>query len=181
MLLQKRIKAFDNLNRQLNFSDTEIQNIIKTAVLHNGWFTPQNVKNALQAIKDQYLNSEQINSFCEHYQLNKKQTAAKTIGLVTAGNIPLVGFQDLLYIILSGNKAQIKMSSKDEFLSKFIIKKLIEVEPEISNYISIQEQLKNFDAIIATGSNNTSRYFEYYFGKYPNIIRKNRNSIGQRN
>jgi len=83
----------------------------------------------------------------------------------------------LLYILLSGNKAQIKLSSKDDFLSRFIINQLHDIEPQWKNYIHIQDQLKNFDAIIATGSNNTARYFEYYFSKYPNIIRKNRNSV----
>jgi len=95
-----------------------------------------------------------------------------------AGNIPMVGFNDLLCVLISGNKFVGKLSSDDKFLLPFIAKILIAANSKFSDYIEFTEgQLKNIDAVIATGSNNSSRYFDYYFGKYPNIIRKNRNSI----
>ena len=94
-----------------------------------------------------------------------------------AGNIPLVGFHDLLTVFITGHKAIIKTSSKDKVLIRHIVDKLIEWETEISSFIRFEELLKGCEAYIATGSNNSSRYFEYYFGKYPHIIRKNKTSI----
>jgi len=178
-----RINSFEALGNGINFDPeqalegNEWEQIAQNAVLHNGWFTPENVREALLAIKTNYLNKKKLLAFSKAQKIPDENAAPKTIGLVMAGNIPLVGFQDLLYVLLTGNKAQLKLSSKDEFLSKFIISKLIEIEPKWKDCISIQERLSNFDAIIATGSNNTSRYFDYYFSKYPNIIRKNRNSV----
>ena len=95
-----------------------------------------------------------------------------------AGNIPLVGFHDFISVLISGNKVLGKLSSNDKILLPFLTQKLIEIEPEFKEYIQFSDKkLENFDAVIATGSNNTSLYFEHYFGKYPNIIRKNRNSV----
>jgi len=176
--LNNRINSFEALGNQIDVSKTAVQLVINNAVNYNGWFTAENVKSALEAIKQRYLNKEELLAFADAQQIPTQNNSPKTVGLVMAGNIPLVGFQDLLYVLLTGNKAQLKLSSKDEFLTKFIIKKLIDIEPQWQNYIAIEERLSNFDAIIATGSNNTSRYFDYYFKKYPNIIRKNRNSIG---
>lgn len=183
MQLINRINSFEALGNEISFlsntneGSSNWDNVPVNAALHNGWFTPGNVKQALLAIKEKYLNKEALNSFAAAQQIPTKNELPKIVGLVMAGNIPLVGFQDLLYVLLTGNKAQLKLSSKDEFLSKFIINKLIEIEPQWKSYISIEERLSNFDAIIATGSNNSSRYFDYYFSKYPNIIRKNRNSV----
>lgn len=124
-----------------------------------------------------------IQSFLRHNALshwtssyNLESSNPKTIALVMAGNIPLVGFHDFLCVLISGNRVQIKLSSKDTKLLKYLIKHLIWLEPEFEKYIAINEKLENFDAIIATGSDNSARYFESYFGKYPNIIRKNRTS-----
>src|SRR5690606_6612622 len=101
----------------------------------------------------------------------------KVIGLVLAGNIPMVGFHDILTVLASGNIALIKSSSQDNALIPYILKELKEIEPAFASQINFTERLKDFDAVIATGSNNTSRYFEYYFGAVPNLIRKNRNSV----
>jgi hypothetical protein len=106
-----------------------------------------------------------------------KPSKQKIIGLIMAGNIPLVGFHDLICVLLSGHKAAIKLSSQDLFLMQWIIRKLCEIEPAFIDQIDVCEQLKVMDAVIATGSNNTARYFDYYFGKYPHIIRKNRTSV----
>jgi hypothetical protein len=104
-------------------------------------------------------------------------TAQKTIGIVAAGNIPLVSFHDILCVLVSGNRLQLKLSEKDNSLIVYILEELSKVSPDISACIDITDRLKNFDAVIATGSNNTARYFEYYFGKYPHIIRRNRTSL----
>ena len=177
MQLNDRINSFELLGKAISSNKDDIHFVINNAVNHNGWFTAENVKSALLAIKDKYLNKAALTAFAEEQKIPTENKAPKIVGLVMAGNIPLVGFQDLLYVLLTGNKAQLKLSSKDEFLSKFVINELIELEPRWKDYIAIEERLHNFDAIIATGSNNSSRYFEYYFSKYPNIIRKNRNSV----
>ena len=102
----------------------------------------------------------------------------KTIGLILAGNIPLVGFHDFLSVLISGHKVLVKTSSNDQHLIKFLAKYIIAVTPEIENFITFTDgKLENFDAVIATGSNNTARYFEFYFKDKPSIIRKNRNSV----
>src|SRR5690606_22240689 len=108
------------------------------------------------------------------YQL--EPAASKTVGVVMAGNIPLAGFHDFLSVLISGHNLMMKCSSKDTVLPTFLADKLIEIEPRFRSRISIPPQLKHFDAVIATGSDNSSRYFEYYFGIYPHIIRKNRTS-----
>jgi hypothetical protein len=105
------------------------------------------------------------------------QAVPKNVGVVMAGNIPLVGFHDFLCVFISGHQQTIKASSKDDILIKFLVKKLYEWEITIQNYVSFAENLKNCDAYIATGSNNSSRYFDYYFGKFPNVIRRNRTSV----
>jgi len=101
----------------------------------------------------------------------------RSIGLILAGNIPIVGFHDILCVLASGHKALIKLSSHDQKFIPYLLNKLIEIEPGFELQISYIDRLKDFDAVIATGSNNTSRYFDYYFSKVPHIIRKNRNSV----
>jgi len=177
MQLNKRIKILAELGKRLDIETEKVQNVVESAVLHNGWFTASNVKKALLAIKNNYLDEAALLEFAGYYKVDTVNENVKTVGLVMAGNIPLVGFQDLIYVLLTGNKAQIKISSKDTFLSEFIFEELRGIEPGMNNFISVQERLADFDAIIATGSNNSSRYFDYYFSKYPNIIRKNRNSV----
>ena len=99
------------------------------------------------------------------------------MGIIAAGNIPLVGLHDVLCVLLTGHRALVKLSADDEVLMKFVFEQLVTANPLLGQYIQVADKLENIDAAIATGSNNTARYFEYYFGKYPHIIRKNRNSI----
>lgn len=142
---------------------------------HNGWFTRENV---LFAFKQWglILTRENLETWLASYDLKKNKT--KQVALIMAGNIPLVGFHDLLSVLITGNKAIIKLSSNDTLLIPLIGKYLIDIEPSFKDSITFTEgRLTDFDAVIATGSNNTARYFEYYFGKKPNIIRKNRNSV----
>jgi hypothetical protein len=124
------------------------------------------------------LKNENLTKWLEPYQLSV-QTEPKMVAIIMAGNIPLVGFHDLLCVLVSGNKALVKLSSDDTELMKWVAESLIEIEPKFNDLITFVEerQLKNFDAVIATGSNNTNRYFEYYFKAKPNLLRRSRNSL----
>ncbi|MFP4024426.1 MAG: acyl-CoA reductase [Thiohalospira sp.] len=186
MDLINRTNAFIALGKFLrNYSSGEsghklfkpLDNIIANDHIFNPWFTENNIRKSIQAIGDS-LTPEKLKKWINHYPELKKEKPAKKIGVITAGNLPLVGFHDFISVLISGHQFYGKLSSKDNRLLKFLIDFLIEYNAEFNNLIQIEEnQLKSFDAIIATGSNNTSRYFEYYFGRYPNIIRKNRNSV----
>jgi hypothetical protein len=156
----------------------KLQEEIYDARNNNPWFTSEIVKSALKGVRemlhvhilDQWLNGY---SFATNYE-----TPPKTIAVIMAGNIPLVGFHDMLCVLLSGNRLLGKLSSQDKYLPVKFSELLLEIEPAFNGMISLSEGIiSGFDAVIATGSNNSSRYFEYYFGKYPHIIRKNRNSI----
>lgn len=156
--------------------DPRLGNAIAKAGQMNGWFTQENILFALQQWGE-LLTEEKIMDWLSHYPI-EKTTSPKTVGIVMAGNIPLVGFHDFLCVLLSGNKVLAKLSSNDKVLLPFLSQYLIQEEPSLAERIVFTEgKMEGFDAVIATGSNNTSRYFEYYFGNKPNIIRKNRNSV----
>jgi len=187
--IEKRIKAFSELGKELvNVSDKvmsparverdKLINLIYKSHIYNAWFTEKNVKYAINAIGKSLLNENLIKWLAPYQQNLVRQTETKTIGVVMAGNLPLVGFHDFVSVLMSGNRIVAKLSSDDNKLLPAIADKLIKIEPEFLEYIEFTEdKFKNFDAIIATGSNNSARYFEYYFSKYPNIIRKNRNGV----
>ncbi len=175
MNIQQRITAFSELGNKIkNISEEEFENLFLNARNNNSWFTESSVKTALNGVKE-YLEESDLERWVNQYSFDNKP---KTIGIVMAGNIPLVGFHDLLCILISGNYAMIKVSSQDEFLIKYICQLLKDINAEFEKAIKFVDRLSGMDAIIATGSDNTSRYFEYYFAKYPNIIRRNRTSIG---
>lgn len=195
MDIQKNIDSFAKLGKVLSgiikscFDEKEINKdlyeiiesfpvILKKAEASNPWFVKEYVYNAIMNISEA-LKKNNLENYLNNYKESLKTPKnIKTIGVVMAGNIPLVGFFDFLYVLLSGNKFLGKLSSQDKYLLPFISEILSVIEPEFNDYIQFTEdKLTDFDAIIATGSDNTSRYFEYYFGKYPNIIRKNRNGI----
>ena len=197
MKLEQRINAFIELGKFLSrykpgcrdVEDVdEFDSLIKTVHQHNGWFTEDNVRHSIGSIAG-CLKAENIKKWIANYRDESKDKKFAPlrgtegglqyrIGVIMAGNIPLVGFHDMLCVLMSGNIFVGKTSSKDDRLLYEVTQILIEIEPSFKKYIEFHEgPLENIDAIIATGSNNTSRYFEYYFGKYPNIIRKNRNSV----
>ncbi|MDA9554730.1 acyl-CoA reductase [Pelobium sp.] len=171
---EKKVDAFVRLGNFLLEPDEEFKNNIAYAKNKNAWFTDEEINKALEA-NGQMLNQHDLTQWLQHYPQNNQ--TAKKIGLILAGNIPLVGFHDILAVLLSGHIALIKCSSQDDILIKAVLNKLIALEPLFATQIQFVEKLENFDAVIATGSNNSSRYFEYYFSKVPHIIRKNRNSI----
>ena len=161
------------LYNDLFFEDFE--NLIQLSQSHNGWYTPENVYFSIQSWAIA-LTEENLNKWLSAYNFNEENS--KNVGLILAGNIPLVGFHDFLSVLISGNNVLVKTSSNDQFLLPFIANYLIAVEAEFANKITFVEgKLEHFDAVIATGSNNTARYFEYYFKDKPSIIRKNRNSV----
>lgn len=176
MELPSRIAVLVALGEKLRSFDAERDRIIQQSCIANPWFTPQSIAESIEAIANNYLNEQNLRQWLKPYNLPPSPNPCKTIGLVMAGNIPLVGWHDFLCVFISGHKAQIKLSGKDSLLFPYLVNLLVKIAPETHQYISIVEQLSGFDAIIATGSNNSARYFEYYFGKYPHIIRKNRSS-----
>ncbi len=185
MNLEERIKAFsllgeilrDNLKGNAGNILPKLNAIIKNQVNINPWFTEENVRSAVSEIAGQ-LTKETLTKWTGFYPMLKANYKPLNIGLIMAGNIPLVGFHDFLSVLISGNKVVAKTSSKDSQLIVFVSDLLISINPAFREKIEFtQSTLSGFDAIIATGSNNSSRYFEQYFGKYPHIIRKNRNSV----
>ena len=152
----------------------DFEKLIALSQSHNGWYTPEQVRFAISSWANA-LSAANLNEWLAAYDITTRDS--KTIALILAGNIPLVGFHDFLAVIISGNKALVKTSSNDQHLLPFLAKYLIAVNPEMAHYISFTDaKLDHFDAVIATGSNNTARYFEYYFRNKPALIRKNRNS-----
>lgn len=169
----ENIKKENVLHNDLFFND--LLDLIQLSQSHNGWYTPEQVFFAVNSWAEA-LTKNNLDQWLSSYNL--ENTQSKTVGLILAGNIPLVGFHDFLSVLISGHKVLVKTSSNDQHLLPFLAKYLIAVEPKLAEYIAFVEgKLENFDAVIATGSNNTARYFEYYFKDKPSIIRKNRNSV----
>lgn len=151
------------------------ENLIQTAQHHNGWYTPEQVYFSVQSWANA-LTEDNLEQWLSRYHFPEK--TPRTVALILAGNIPLVGFHDFLSVLISGNKALVKLSSNDQQLLPFLAKYLVAVAPELADFMAFTDgKLEHFDAVIATGSNNTARYFEYYFRDKPGIIRKNRNSV----
>ncbi|QQT25162.1 acyl-CoA reductase [Sphingobacterium spiritivorum] len=173
MTKEQRIHAFAELGKQLLHPSSEFTEIMTRAETRNPWYTVSNVQNAVTALANN-LTTEQLNNWLAPYP---DITSDKTVGMVLAGNIPLVGFHDILCVLIAGFRAQIKVSSDDAGLTAAVLQLLTAIEPRFSETVHIADQLTDFDLVIATGSDNSSRYFEYYFGKKPHIIRKNRNSV----
>ncbi|MEO7215612.1 acyl-CoA reductase [Mucilaginibacter sp.] len=172
--INNTVNTFSELGKRLAAPNEALMEVINTERQYNAWFTPESVLEAVKA-NGGMLNSSDLTKWLGTYNITEGK--GKKIGLVLAGNIPLVGFHDVLSVLVSGNHALIKASSQDARLIKYVLNLLVEIDESYQDQFSFVERLVDFDAIIATGSNNTSRYFEYYFGKVPNIIRKNRNSI----
>ena len=175
---EEKIEVLGSLGDLLNqhLENEEILLISQKAKSLNPWFTLDNCKQALKAIATQYLDRNKLIDFTEKYQLSISPNS-KNVGIVMAGNIPGVGFHDMLSTFICNHRSLIKLSSKDEVIIKYIIEKLIDIDSRVGEYFSIVEKLSDYDAVIATGGNNTSRYFEYYFKHVPHIIRKNRNGV----
>ena len=174
------LSLFNNKEKQTGSCEKKyfsiLQGKIPAAVHHNGWFTEENVQYSLQTWA-QTLSKDNLEKWIKNYDFSN--VTPKTIGIVTAGNIPLVGFHDFISVLISGHKVLVKQSSNDQQLLPILADYLICIEPRFKDKIVFSDdRLNGFDAVIATGSNNTARYFVHYFGKYPNIIRMSRNGVG---
>ncbi len=174
MELNDRIKAFELLGKKLRqLSLAERTTLALGAKSENPWFTDESVAQAVSGIA-YMLEAESIKKWLSDYAIVNDHPTK--VGVAMAGNIPLVGFHDLLCIVLSGHRVVAKVSSQDQYLMRQVIQWLFEIDVRLRERIIIEERLNHVDAIIATGSDNTARYFEYYFRNIPRIIRKNRSS-----
>ena len=149
----------------------EFEKVIKKAQSNNSWFTDENIKINLTYWSKKLIKTN-LNQWLSKYNL--KDTSRKNIAIIMAGNIPLVGFHDFICVFLAGHNSIIKLSSNDKYLIPFLLN-LVKFPSD--RVVYLDGMLKDYDAVIATGSDNTSRYFEYYFKNKQSIIRKNRNSI----
>ena len=176
MILKERIDLMARLGAYMRENPVSWKEIKQLAFLHNGWFTREFTDIASANISKYYLQKDLLTAWAAHYHLDDN-VSRRNVGIVMAGNIPMVGFHDVLSVFITGHRQTLKMSSKDDILIKHLITKLIEMEPDAESYFSYADTLKGCDAYIATGSNNTSRYFKHYFEKYPSIIRSNKTAV----
>ena len=177
MTLKERISLFSSLGELIkNSLDAKFEEKINQAIQLNPWFTKHHIKTSFDSIS-QMIEEENLVNWIGSYNLS--ETKSKDVLIITAGNIPIVGFHDLLCVLISGHKAILKISSKDNILMKYIIELLISIDSRIADYIIIVDDVvkSKYDALIATGSDNSSKYFNYYFKDYKSIIRKNRRSV----
>lgn len=176
MKVQHRIDLLAELGQYISANQEDWQAAKEKAYRENGWFIPAFTDRATLAIAEKFLQKDQLERWVAAYpQLG--QGPVRTVGIVMAGNIPLVGFHDWLSVFISGHKALVKLSSRDQVLLKHLLQKLSAWDAEAASLTGFADMLKGCDAYIATGSNNSSRYFEYYFSRFPHIIRKNRTSL----
>jgi hypothetical protein len=190
--LEQRIQAFVQLGKvlgalannsewpgfELGLTQEEYDSalqVVQNQVPYNGWFTPDNVSLALNNWSNA-LEEDNLKAWVSEYDLSNVEM--QTVAIICAGNIPLVGFHDILCVLISGHKAMIKLSSDDARLIPLALYLIMKWQPAMKEQIQWAEgKLEKFDRIIATGSDNTSRYFHAYFDKYPNIIRQTRTSV----
>jgi len=182
MNLTDRLELLGRLKTYFRSDDEEWQQAKEKAFYENSWFLPGFIEQSVENIASQYLADDVLRNAVKNYNIPETFSAdapyqQKTVGIVMAGNIPLVGFHDFCCAFLAGHKQLIKLSSKDQVLLRHIVSKMIQWNPESATQVNFSEQLKGCDAYIATGSNNTARYFHQYFARFPHIIRKNRTSV----
>ena len=177
MNLQERKEILLRLGKYMLSTEDDWQWAKEKAAAENAWFIPEFVDLAATTIATQYLGAGNLQELIDRYRVSDENLAPQKVGIVMAGNVPMVGFHDLLCAFLTGHYAVIKLSSKDSVLLTALLKKMAEWDERTGAYLTTADMLKGCDAYIATGSNNSSTYFAYYFAKYPHIIRKNRTSV----
>jgi hypothetical protein len=177
MNLEQRIDLLVKLGNYCLSEEPAWISAQRRAHAENGWFTPEFIQLAVRQIAAAFLQKDPLTQWAHKYNISPENPSPRTIGLTMAGNIPLVGFHDFLSIFITGHRQLIKPSSRDNVLIRHLVAQLESYDPEVSSVVSFAERLNGSDAYIATGSNNSARYFDYYFGKYPHIIRRNRTSV----
>ena len=175
MNLKERIDLMVRLGEHILAGDELLEAWMSRTYHNNKWFTLDNQKDSANAIATRFLNRANLEKWTADYSLEPKES--KSVGLILAGNIPMVGFHDVLSTFIAGHKTQVKLSDKDPFVLLYLFELMAKWVPESSDYFKVVDKLKDFDAVIATGSNNTARYFNSYFKHVPNIIRANRSSV----
>lgn len=177
MNLQQRIVLLNRLGEYILQDNDNWQATKQKASIHNSWFTPDFIELATRNLATAFLQKDALTAWAQQYNIPAENTAPKNVGIIMAGNIPLVGFHDFLCVFMSGHRQTIKPSSKDDVLIKHLVQQLYDWDESTRQLIAFADMLKGCDAFIATGSNNSARYFDYYFSKYPHIIRRNRTSV----
>jgi hypothetical protein len=180
--IQQRIQSISQLGafltealKSTGATSVALSTILDQAMAQNRWFTHESMRQALSYWAEQ-LSPQSLSQWVDHYEM--KEASPKRVLLILAGNIPLVGFHDVLCTYLSGHISVIKASQKDSVLLSYLLQQLTEIDPQSRSLVDwTTNTTTNFEAVIATGSTNSSRYFDYYFNKYPHIIRRNRNSL----
>jgi hypothetical protein len=168
------LRSLSALRDILTQDSPERDRVIDSAYAANQWFTPEFTRQAMQAIADEFLDEEKCAGWLFSYPAPE---AEKTVAIIMAGNLPLVGFHDLFCTLASGHRAMVKLSEKDNVLLPWVTAQWINEFPQLASRIIYTGRLEGYDAVIATGSNNSSRYFEYYFRAHPHILRGNRNGV----
>ena len=176
MTLKDRIAALAALGRYIRERPEHLDAYVQRSAHHNPWFTPENQWRMLEHIASAYLDEDLLHAWAEQHGIGDREPKAM-VGIVMAGNIPLVGFHDWLSVLLAGFTAQIKLSDKDPYVLTHLVQKLKEFNAEFGERSSFVDRLQGYDAVIATGSDNTGRYFREYFKDVPHIIRGNRSSV----
>lgn len=177
MKLKERIDAVSGLSKALiDLDQTRLKSVFLRAEQENKWFSQDNIKQSVIAIRDQFCDFEKIKSWTELYHI-PSETKPLRVGLILAGNIPLVGFHDVLSCFMAGHHCKIKLSDKDKLLIPMLISELERIDARTADYFSFVDKLTDYDAVIATGSNNSAVHFAYYFKNHKHIIRRNRNAI----
>ncbi|NML20984.1 acyl-CoA reductase [Pseudoflavitalea sp. G-6-1-2] len=177
MNLQKRLDLLERLGEYILAGGEDWQMARDRASRENGWFTPEFIDLAANRIAVHFLAKDKLAAWAAQYKIPQDNPAPKNVGIIMAGNIPLVGFHDFLCVFISGHRQTIKLSSKDDVLMRHLASQLWQWDEETKDLVRFETMLKGCDAYIATGSNNSARYFDYYFAKYPHIIRRNRTSV----
>jgi hypothetical protein len=177
MKLEQRIDLLKSLGTYCLSSEPAWEAAKRKAHAVNGWFIPEFVEEAVRRIAAGYLQPDLLTAWAKRYVVAAENPHPRTVGVVMAGNIPLVGFHDFLSIFISGHRQLIKPSVRDEVLIRHLVERLTEMDEAIAEKVGFADRLNGCDAYIATGSNNSARYFDYYFGKYPSLIRRNRTSL----
>ncbi len=175
MDIERRIDCLHGAGESLLIDSDRRKKIIDKTEITNPWFTEANILKSIKSIVDNYLNKETLTNWISKYQITKD--SKNNVALVLAGNIPMVGIHDIISVFISGHKSIIKLSEKDNLLIPFFIELMTEYDQDALEYFEIVERLKDYDGVIATGSNNSARYFHRYFKDVASIIRMNRNGI----
>lgn len=174
MNIAERIAALDQLGQRLLAGDEYLDAVIHRTDYNNKWFSKAFQNRAVQAIASEFLSKEKLEQWVADYSFSEK---GKNIAIILNGNIPLSNFHDVLSVFVAGHRAKIKLHEKDQFLLPCLLKFLIEIDERTEDYFEVVQQLTDFQGVIISCDQKMVKAYDSYFGKYPNIIRGQRNSV----